>query len=75
MKVWIVTPHADTSFDDWVGPAETEQDHQDAIAYAQARLEELWDQMDVGDAPMSVTIEKREVPDDSELAELAKGDG
>ena len=72
MKIWIVTPHADTSYDDWVGPAETEQDHQAALTYAQARLEELWDQMDSDDAPESVTIERREVPDDDGLAALAK---
>ncbi len=38
--VWIVTPHEDGEFDEWWGPADTEEDHDRALAYALARLEE-----------------------------------
>jgi hypothetical protein len=68
ITVWIVTPHADGDYDEWWGPSKTDEDHHRALAYATARLEELWDQYE-GPGPVSVTIERREVnaedmPDD-----------
>jgi hypothetical protein len=58
--VWIVTPHQSSEFDDWVGPAETEEHHQAALAYAKDRLEALWDQCEDGDS-FEVLIERKMV--------------
>ncbi len=56
--IWVVSPHASSEFDEWWGPAETEEDHQAALAYATERLEALWDGMD-GEDSETVTIERR----------------
>jgi hypothetical protein len=64
--VWIVTPHESSEYDEWWGPCETEEDHQAALDYALARMEDAWDQIEfpgTADAPKksraSVTIEQR----------------
>lgn len=54
---WQITPYHTNDADYWVGPAETEADHRAALEYAQARLEQAWDQLEPG-MLASVTIER-----------------
>ena len=63
--IWVVTPHASEDYDEWWGSCETDEDHDEALAYAQARLEEAWDQYDSADPRVaSVTLQQREVDED-----------
>jgi hypothetical protein len=62
ITVWVVTPHASSEFDECWLPAETDEDDHVALAYAHARLEDLWDQYDSADPrAVKVTMEQREV--------------
>lgn len=53
---WEITPYHTNDADSCVMKAETEADHIAALEYAQARLEEAWDQIEEG-VIATVTIE------------------
>ena len=55
---WEITPFETREFDSCVMPAENESDHRAAFEYAQARLEDLWDQAKP-DVTATVTITQR----------------
>ncbi len=62
ITIWVVTPHEDSAYDEWWGPAETEADHVTAMEYAKERLEWLWDgYVFACDPPLRVTMEQRVV--------------
>ena len=52
---WKITPYHNRNANDWVCPANEDGDQQ-ALTYAQDRIEEAWDQAEVG-KPVSITIE------------------
>lgn len=54
---WEIRPYHNNDADSCVLPAETQADHKAALEYAQARLEEAWDQLQPG-MMASVTIER-----------------
>lgn len=68
--VWIVAPHASFDYDEWWRRARTPEDARAALDYARARLEEVWDECELGSGPRTVTIELREV-DSEEIPEDA----
>lgn len=70
MKYWKITPHQDSSYDDCIMPAETEEDNIKAFSYAHDRLEGIWDSMEVGQKN-SVTMELCE-DDNEQILKLIK---
>lgn len=62
VRIWVVTPHESSEFDEWWGACVTDKDHDDALHYMQRRCEDLWDQYDSGRPTVErVTIEQRDV--------------
>jgi len=57
MPYWKISPHEDMDFDSCVMPAATEEDHQNALEYAQDMLVAAWENLTFGDGKASVTIE------------------
>ena len=68
MSYYEITPHENNDYDTTVMPADTEEDHHKALAYAQDRLESLWDSMAWGVKKITVTMELKEgeIPEDCE---------
>ena len=52
---WIVEPYENSDADYAVFPADNQNDHLDALVYAKARVEDLWDSLEEGESA-SVTI-------------------
>lgn len=69
MPYWEITPHECSDFDSMILPAETEEDHRAALAYAQARLEELWDKCghERGAQRVSICLHRKKMPADLDL--------
>lgn len=63
-----ITPHENNDYDTTVMPADSEADHHAALAYAQDRLESLWDSMAWGVKKITVTMEliDGEIPEEIE---------
>ncbi len=62
ITIWVVTPNEDSTYDEWWGPCETGADHAFALAYAQERLENIWDQYNSADPrEVRVTLQQRRV--------------
>lgn len=57
MPYWKIEPYHNTDADYYVMEADTEDDHREALKYAQERLESQWDQCVEGEGPRSVSIE------------------
>ena len=57
MAYWKITPSNSSEFDHVRLRAATEDDHQAALAWAKDRIEEIWDQMEVGSNPRYVELE------------------
>ena len=53
---WKITPYHNHDADYCVMPGDSENEHKDALSYAQYRLEEAWDQLKPGTSA-TVTIE------------------
>ena len=45
---WEIEPYHDNEADICEMPAKTEDDHREALEYAKDRLEELWDDLEIG---------------------------
>ena len=52
---WEITPYENNDFDMCIMPGDTENDHRNALFYAQKRLESGWDQLKPGQSTI-VTI-------------------
>ena len=61
--IWVVTPHENGEYDECWLPHGTDEDDDDALAYAVERLENAWDQNDPG-VVGRVTIERRWIDED-----------
>ena len=53
---WKIEPYQTNDADCCVLPAETEEDHRAALEYAQARMEDIWDGLEVGEKK-TITIQ------------------
>ena len=54
---WEITPHHTNDFDCAILPSRNEDDDRAALAYAQERLEALWDATAYGQKKITVTME------------------
>lgn len=61
---WEIEPYHSSDADICVLPAETEDDHRKALEYAENRLEELWDGMEIGqEATVKIRLCKNKYKD------------
>lgn len=58
--IWVVTPHHSEDADESWLAADTDDDHREALEYAQNLLGDLWDLYDpASKEPITVTMEQR----------------
>ena len=53
---WKITPYHSSSADCCVLPAETEENHREALKYAKNRLEDIWEGIEIGESKV-ITLE------------------
>jgi len=57
---WEIEPYHNNQADSCIMPAETDADHHAAFEYAKARLEEIWEEAEIGKENDPVKMNLRE---------------